>query len=406
MTTATPPPREEDDEPSAIPDSVWQEFAEDTPGKIRASAPKEPSARARMVTERLRREDAEAEAKRADGARRPKAWSRGGRTRRPQEREGWRTGPAWREMQRGERGPWQDRIRTLLIVVAVAVLALIAINPSGARALVLGHGRSSQSAPEPSGSTSLPPETAMPTAAPSVAADPDLPTLSHPFAGSPALAWADGADGIVLPQAEHVGNVTTRQVAAVLRTTKAYLVATNLDPAELRGGYPNAALRLADPVNGAPAQMKADLRAPSAKADPAAWFTRYDPAHVKLVGTVIKVRGRMTFAKADHGAVRVHTDYSYVYAFAKAGDSDGKVARVIVRREVDTQWYPGSTPGKVQIVKTVTSFGGSGCGYTDGYLHPFASSTPSASPSGPVTDPYDRSKPLSEVKQCGVVSRT
>lgn len=398
MTTAPPPPPHEE-EPSGIPDDVWEKFAEDTPGKIRASAPKEPSARARMVTARLRAEDAAAEA--TEGGRRWKVGRKGGRTSRPNEPEGWRTGPAWREMRRAERGPWRDRARTLLIVAVVAGAVLVALDPSGARSLVLGHGHG-----HASDSATLPPETAMPTAAPTTEAD-DVPTVSHPFTGSPALHWADGANGIVVPRATRVGDLTEQQVAAVLRTTKAYLVATNLDPAALRGGYPSAALRLVDPLNGEPAQMKAALRSPGANSDPSDWFTRYDPARVALVGEVIKVRGRITFAEAAHGSVRVHTDYSYVYAFTKAGDRSGQVARVIVRRVVETQWYPASTPGKVEIVAVGASFGGSGCGFDDGYLHPFPWESPSATPpAGPTTDPYDRSKPLPTAKGCGTASRT
>lgn len=385
-------------------DDVWDAFVADDERRIRAGAPKEPSARARMVTERLRRQDAEE----AERARQSKPRWRGGRSRKAavQGPEGWRTGPAWREMQGGGRGKWRDGMRTALIVAAVAVLALVAVNPSGARSLVLGHGRSSDDGAPPASQPPLTPETATPTAAPAAVPDPDIPTVSHPFAGSPALGWADGADGIVLPHAERVGDVTAAQVAAVLRKTKAYLVATNLDPAELRGGRPDSALRVVDPINGEPAQMQAALRSPAAKTDPTVWFTRYDPHEARLVGTVIKVRGRMTFAKADHGSVRVHTDYSYVYAFTKAGDPDGPVSRLIVRREVDTQWYPRSPAAKVQIVHVGASFGGSGCGYTDGYLHPLPDPTPGVTPSGPATDPYDRSRPLPTTEHCGVVSRT
>ncbi|MBM9509457.1 hypothetical protein [Actinacidiphila acididurans] len=325
----------------------------------------------------------------------------GGKKRRPNEPQGWRTGPAWREMQQSERGPWRDRIRTSLIVAAVAVAVLIGINPSGARTLVLGHRHTETD------STALPPETATPTASAPADAGPDTPTVSHPFAGSPALRWADGADGVVVPHATPVGDLTERQVAAVLRTTKAYLVATNLDPAELRGGFPSAALRLVDPINGEPTMMKAALRSPGTNSDPTQWFTRYDPARIELVGSVIKVRGRMTFAKAAHDAVRVHTDYSYVYAVTKAGDHSGKVARVIVRRVVDTQWYLASTPGEVQIVAWGAFFGGSGCGSPDGYLHPSPWYASSASQyAGPMTDPYDRSRPLGKAKSCGTASRT
>lgn len=407
--TTSPPPREDADEPSAVPDEVWDEFANDTRGRIRATAPKEPSARARMVTERLRREDAErAERERASGR-------RFGRKRRPQEPAGWRTGPAWQEMRRAERGPWRGRLRAAVVVVVVAVLALVAVNPSGARALVHGHwhspgsrgtasGDSSGAGDRPTGSTPLAPETATPSAPPP-AVDPDIPTVSHPFAGSPALDWAEGADAVELPHATAVGGVTAKQVATVLRTTKAYLVATNLDPAELRGGYPAAALRVLDPINGEPAVMKARLQSPGEKKDPTVFFTRYDPKEVQPVGKVVKVRGRMTFAAADHGAVRVHTDYSFVYAFTRAGDPDGTVARLVVRRVVDTEWLPRSPRGKVQLVLSNAFFGGAGCGPYDGYLHPLPVTARSDTPSGPATDPYDRSKPIDTAERCGVASR-
>ncbi|MFI0723577.1 hypothetical protein [Streptomyces sp. NPDC021224] len=404
MTTASPPPREEDDEPSAVPDEVWEAFADDTPGRIRATAPKEPSARARMVTERLRREDeAAAERERAAAKRR---WGR--RERRPQEPAGWRTGPAWREMWRGESRPWRDLARAGLVVVVVAALAMIAVNPSGARALVHGHWHSSGGSDTASDTSAdtvpLPPETAPPTAPPP-AVDPDMPTVSHPFAGSPALAWADGAAGIEVPHATAVGDVSAQQVATVLRTTRDYLVAADLDPAVLRGGYPAAALRLVDPVNGEPAVMKDALRAPSKKKNPTSWFTRYDPKEVQPVGTVVKVRGRMTFGSAGHGGVRVHSDYTFVYAFTKAGDAHGQVSRLVVRREVDTDWFPRAPRGKVQIVSGNASFGGSACDIEDGYLHPLPEVAPKVTPSGPATDPYDRSKPLGTERDCGVVSR-
>lgn len=53
--------------------------------------------------------------------------------------------------------------------------------------------------------------------------------------------------------------------------------------------------------------------------------------------------------------------------------------------------------------------GNSSCDVHDGYLHPeFPSSGPTgAEPSGPTTDPYDRSKDIDhDQDECGTVSRT
>ncbi|HEY3482006.1 MAG TPA: hypothetical protein VGL02_24180, partial [Streptomyces sp.] len=59
MTTDSSPVP--DEEPS-LPDDVWERFVQDSERDIRATAPKEPSARARMVTRRLREEEERAAA--------------------------------------------------------------------------------------------------------------------------------------------------------------------------------------------------------------------------------------------------------------------------------------------------------------------------------------------------------
>ncbi|OSP43361.1 hypothetical protein B7767_10540, partial [Streptomyces sp. 13-12-16] len=94
---AEQPSEESRPESSSLPDDVWEKFVQDSERDIRASAPKEPSARARMVTERLRAMD-EAQARAAAGGKR-----RTGRKRkavRPAPPEGWRTGPPLQVLER------------------------------------------------------------------------------------------------------------------------------------------------------------------------------------------------------------------------------------------------------------------------------------------------------------------
>ena len=121
---AEPPTSPSPGEDPPLPDEVWEQFVKDSERDIRASAPKEPSARARMVTERLRQQDAEA-------AQRQKALGRrgSGNGERAQP-EGWRTGPGWQETngRASRRRPW----RVLLGVLVVVGLAVVALNPSGA----------------------------------------------------------------------------------------------------------------------------------------------------------------------------------------------------------------------------------------------------------------------------------
>ena len=114
-----------------IPDDVWDQFVRDTERDIRATAPKEPSARAREVAERLRRQEARGELP-----------------------EGWRTGPAWQQ-KKSRRGLWG----VLGIAVAV-VVAVVAVKPSLIPGDLFGGGSSAESAASP-----LPQETAAPTTA-------------------------------------------------------------------------------------------------------------------------------------------------------------------------------------------------------------------------------------------------
>ncbi|MFD5476158.1 hypothetical protein [Streptomyces hawaiiensis] len=374
-----------DDQPSAseIPDDVWEQFTRDTERDIRSSAPKEPSARARMVSERLREQDARGELP-----------------------PGWRTGPAWQEMN-GRAARRRKLWAVLGVPVAVAV-ALVALKPSLLPGDPFGAGESQAAEASP-----LPDETAAPTAAPG-ASDPEQPTLDRPFAGSPALRWADGETGIVLPDAEAVGPVSKDRVAQALKLTKKLLVGANLDPKTVRGARPAAALSVLDPQQPELLdELDTGLRSPSRKHDPVTLFSRFDPDEVRPVGDVIKTRGRMTFKKGSHGGVAVRADYTFVYPVVRA-DGPTEVTRTIVRRVLDVELADPAryqvTPGRLLLLNYDQEIGNSSCFVYDGYLHPEFSSSTSAgpSPSGPATDPYDRSKGIEHGggDDCGTVTRT
>lgn len=410
MTSRSAAPGEE---PPSLPDDVWEQFTRDTEADIRASAPKEPSARARMVTERLRQEDAAAAkaAKRSRFGRKPKA---------PAVPDGWRTGPAWREME--GRRPRRRRILGLFGVLLAVALVLAALDPQAVRSVLAGHGWGTSAATAPP----LPPETAAPTAAPS-SADPETPTLHRPFAGSPAERYADGADGIVLPVAKPVGTNTRAEVATALRMAKEFLVASNLDPAVLAGGTPRKALALVDPTaNGMREEVSRSLAHPSVHHDPLTLFTRFDPRRVRVVGSVVKVRGRMTVSRGDHGGVRIVADYTFVYPLTRVRqheDASAEVVRTIIRRTVtfellDPRHYR-VTPGTLPLITWASDLANTACGVHDGFLHPQfradpeprpsgSSATPTVRPSGPAIDPYDRSKPVGSgrIRGCGSLSRT
>ncbi|MBM7169692.1 hypothetical protein JQK87_14955 [Streptomyces sp. G44] len=112
----------------AIPDEVWEQFEKDSEREIRSTAPKEPSARARMVAERLRRLDEEAA--RQEAERRGRLRRR--RAKRHDEPVRWRPDD-WRAAPTGpRRDPRSERRRRVLSVVIVIggmALAIALLSP-------------------------------------------------------------------------------------------------------------------------------------------------------------------------------------------------------------------------------------------------------------------------------------
>ncbi|WP_329136998.1 hypothetical protein [Streptomyces sp. NBC_00670] len=411
MSTVPPPEQPDEDSSSpasSIPDEEWAAFQRDAAEGGGAAPPKEPSARARMVARRLREQDEAAERSGGGGRR----WRRGGRKAArtaPATPPGWRTGPAWQEMNGGRRrrrGLW-----SVVGVVAAVALAVVAIRPS----LLLDRfsgGGSADAAP-----TALPAETALPTGAPGEVDQARTPTRDHPFLGSPARSWAEGPDAIVLPAAKAVGGMSKDDVALALRRTKEFLVAANLDPKVLRGGEPKAALALLDPEQPKLlSQIRGALRTPGRENDPLNYVTRFDPKQVRLAGDTVKVRGHLTFEAGKPGQVRVHADYSFVYPLVHTeADGDSRVARTIVRRELTmtladpAKWI--ATKGKLSLAENDAEFYNFECGVHDGYIHTvFPGDAPTGAPAtGAEADPYDRSGTLpddNDPDECGTVTRT
>ncbi|MEV0170781.1 hypothetical protein AB0I00_06580 [Streptomyces sp. NPDC050803] len=365
-------------EQPSLSDEQLESFLREVTEGGSVSAPKEPSARARMVTQRLREQDEAAERDRKRG------W---GRKPAPAEPPGWRTGPSSLDMKR------RRRLWPALAVLACVAVAVIAVRPS----LVLGDDSSSE------------------PAAPSTSADAELPTLDEPFRGSPAQTWAEGADAIELPPAKAAGGMSKDEVALALRRTKEFLVGTNLDPEVLRGGQPTEAMALLDPeqpdlLSG----LRSSLRSPTEENDPIGLVSRFDPDEVRPAGDVVKVRGSMAFEAGKGGQVRVHADYTFVYPLVRASGEDDRVARTIVRRDLTTtladpaKWI--STEGKLAIERYAVDTFNNECEVYDGYLHPvFPGNDPTRSPTtGAARDPYDRSESLAEQKpeECGRLTRS
>ncbi|MFD6321428.1 hypothetical protein ACFWOL_00840 [Streptomyces sp. NPDC058442] len=395
---------------------VWEKFFEDSERDIRATAPKEPSARARMVTERLRAMDeAQAGSNGAGGKRR---WGRSRPAAPPARPEGWRTGPAWQEMN-GRTTRRRTGWSVVGVLVAVAVAA-VAVNPSGALSWLpggLGDGPgASNGADGANGASAAPlaPETARPTGAPS-AAPADMPTRERPFAGSPAARWESGAEAIRLPEgkAKAVNGVSAASVEAAMEGARDFLIASNLDREVIMGAEPKKALALLDPLMGDHlAELRAGLRRPTVKNDPVWIFTRFDPDEVELVDEV-RVRGRLTVepVRGTAGRAVVKGDYTFVYALARQGGSE--VTRVIARRVIEVEAVDPArfqaTDGHIWLADINSEIGNDDCREGDGVIRPqfLADLENSPMPTGEERDPYDRSRGLDgATEECGVVTRT
>ncbi|MFG2553557.1 hypothetical protein ACGFWF_26900 [Streptomyces sp. NPDC048581] len=375
-------------EGSSIPDEEWEKFVRDAERDQASAAPKEPSARARMVTERLRQQDARGELP-----------------------AGWRTGPALQ----GRNGPSARRRKVwsaLGVLLAVAV-AVIALKPSAALNLLLGGSGTDAAVPSASPLTA---ESTRPSAAPADAAG--QPTRKRPFAGSPAERWSAGADAIEVPKAKTVSGVSAARIETALRRTKEFLVAANLDRDVLYGAEPKTALALLDPLSkDFVARLRAGLRRPTVENDPKWNFTRFDPDEIELVGTDVKVRGRMTVEPGEGkggGRALIRADYTFVYPVARAAGGE-EVTRTIVRRAVEVEVVDPvryqATEGRIWLRDLSSEIGNDSCRQGDGFIHPRFQADLSADPepSGDVVDPYDRSRVLdgaAGTRECGTLSRT
>ncbi|WP_371674652.1 hypothetical protein OG985_41940 [Streptomyces sp. NBC_00289] len=358
---------------ASISDDEWERFLREAEAGTQG-APEEPSARARMVARKLGEETGP-----------PEAWR------------------AYRPARRRSKG-WY--VVGLLVAVGLAVVAL-------APGRVVGWF-----AGDEGGNTPLAAESERPSQPPATKSAAQLPTLDKPFRGSPAAQWSDGTAGIHLPAAQATGWMSKAQVAQALDRTRDFLGASSLDAGVLSGKRPSKAIALINPHQQDVQDFLATaFSRPSREDDPLLLFSRFSTADVRLVGDVIKTRGRITYKEGDRGSVEVATDVTYVYPVRAASGSD-EVARTIVRREVVMSWDDPAKvviePGTFSLVSYKVDTTNGGCDTFTGYLTPEfrAERASSGSGDGPEVDPYDRSESMDERMReaedagCGTATRS
>lgn len=224
-------------------------------------------------------------------------------------------------------------------------------------------------------STPLAVESDRPDQPPPAEAAAQPPTVEEPFRGSPAARWGDGTAGIGVPEARATGWMSKGQVAQALEKTRDFLAASSLDPGVLRGERPKKAIALINPhQQDVQDYLATAFRAPSRENDPLLLFSRFENTKVRLVGDVVKTRGRITYREGKRGAVEVTTDVTYVYPSVRAAAGSDEVARTIVRREVVMSWDDPAKividPGTFSLVSYKVDTTNGGCDTFTGYLTP------------------------------------
>ncbi|MFG5721823.1 hypothetical protein [Streptomyces murinus] len=229
-------------------------------------------------------------------------------------------------------------------------------------------------------------------------AEPDLrPTLTEPFRGPPAARWADGAAGITVPAARATGWMDKAQATRAPARSKEFLVAAGLDTRVLRGERPSKAIAVLNPrQKDVQHYLRAALSAktPTPETDPLLLFSRFRPDPARLVGDVVKTRGRLSYREGKRGAVEVTADVTFVYPVTPA---EGEVLQTIARREVVMSWDDPSKavtePGTISLLSYALDMTNGGCSAPTGYFVPPFGNTQHTDQTHRV-DPYDRSKPV------------
>lgn len=360
-------------EGSSKSDEEWERFLRESVAGA-ADSPKEPSARAREVANRLR----------AEPGGDPAGW-RTYTPARPKRRTGWYA----------------------VGLLASLVLLVVAFVPGQTVDLFAGDDPDSPPAAA---------ETARPNRAPPAEAA-RRPTMDEPFRGSPAASWANGAAGITVPKAGAVGWMSAAEVKRALARSRDFLVASSLDRGVLGGERPEKAIALINPhQKDVQKLLESAFRTPGEKNDPLLLFSRFQSSRTHLVGDVVKTRGRLIYREGKHGALQVTADVTFVYPVtrADAGGDDNEIVRTIVRRELVLSWDDPdkviTEPGTFSIASYKYDMTNGGCGAPTGYFTPPFGTDRRADKAGTEVDPYDRSAPVGRTEsaedECGRATRS
>lgn len=240
------------------------------------------------------------------------------------------------------------RRRRIAILAGVLVLVLIAVGVVTRLLGVWGP----ESEPEPEAAP-----TPTPTEAPS------------PFAGTPAEEFAEGEAGIVLPEAEPVGDFTAEEVAEALELVREALIAARLDPSMLVAHDPEPFLSVLAPDHRIGRETEFESGDFEAYATQVAEGVTMAPVPPRVQG---EISYEVATAELDQRLIEVVTRFSWAYAFETADGTPGQI--VVVRDELrwqvtDEQW-PESSQGLWLSEEASAAWGADCDAYEEGVVRP------------------------------------
>lgn len=321
-----------------------------------------------------------------------------------------------RNAELGTGRPQPPRGRAPVVVIAFAAVVVVVGLVISLRPDVLDRFGSLRGGGEPAARPAIGPAVARPGPVLTPLAEQDdafadsggLGTMlaADPFAGSPAAGYADGEKGLVMPPPLALGGLSRAQVAAALSGVRRLLAAAHLDPATLRGGRPDAFIRLLEP-----AQRRAFLRSlgKGGPSDSRSRVFSLAPGEAEPATDVVKVEGETTVTprvpsrRDGHGrpgGVTISVDYLFVYAVNRPGDRRAPTRLV---RHYKGEFSAREEDGETVVVVESESIGtaGASCDVHDGFVHPHFSGQPrKVEPSGAPFDPYDRREDVPHPNEC------
>lgn len=156
-----------------------------------------------------------------------------------------------------------------------------------------------------------------------------------PYGDTPAVHFAQGAEGITVPQPVQMGEWTPEQVADVQERTRNILTIARLDERVLAGDTAPYLEQLSESARGFSSEKLATDQA-------LGYVTRLAPGYT--LAEAPRVKGAMTVSVGAANQLVVAADFIWAYALDGPADkkaSEGPGARVVVvHSQEQYEWYP------------------------------------------------------------------